>query len=75
MNASDALAVALVMFPTYKKRRQARTLVGWALILNVLENMEMTEEGEGEDGDSPRVKRTRQKPAHVDRISRKCRGL
>ena len=46
-----ALAVALAVFPTYKKRRRARTLVEWALVLDVLEDMGTTEGQESEDGD------------------------
>ena len=55
-----ALALTLVVFLTLEKRLQARTLTEWALILEVLEDMVATEkEGIG-DGDSPRVKRTRE---------------
>ena len=57
-----ALAVTLVVFLTLEKRRQARTLTEWALILEVLEDMETTEKEGIEDGDSPRVKRTREVP-------------
>ena len=55
-----ALAVALVVFLTYEKWRQARTLADWALFLEVLEDMETAEGNESEDGDGPRVKRARQ---------------
>ena len=50
-----ALAVALAMCLTYKERRRARTLAEWALILDVLEDIETTEEEDGEDGDGSRV--------------------
>ena len=55
-----ALTVTLVVFLTLEKRRQARTLTEWALILEVLEDMETTEKEWIGDGDSPRVKRTRE---------------
>ena len=55
-----ALAVALVVFLTYEKRRRARTLSEWALVLTMLEDMETAEGEESEDGDGPRVKCTRQ---------------
>ena len=55
-----ALAVALGVFLTYEKRRRARTLAEWALVLDVLEGVEAAEGEESEDGDGPRVKRTRQ---------------
>ena len=55
-----ALAVALAVFLTYKKRRRARTLDEWALNLDVLEDMATAEEEESEDDDCSRVKRTRQ---------------
>ena len=55
-----ALAVALVVFLTCEKRRRAKTLAEWALILDVLEDTETAERKESEDGDDPRVKRTRQ---------------
>ena len=42
------------------KRRRARTLAEWALVLDVLEDKETVEEKESEVGDGPRVKRTRQ---------------
>ena len=61
-----ALAVTLVVFLTLEKRRQARTLTEWALILEVLEDMETTEKEEIEDGDSPRAKRTREVPPRSD---------
>ena len=54
------------MFLTLEKRRQARTLTEWALILEVLEDMETTEKEGIEDGDSPRVKRTREVPPRSD---------
>ena len=38
-----ALALALVVILTYVKRRRARTLAEWALVLDVLEDMEMAE--------------------------------
>ena len=38
-----ALGVTLVVFLTLEKRRQARTLIEWALILEVLEDMETAE--------------------------------
>ena len=50
-----ALAVARAVCLTYKERRRARTLAEWALILDVLEDIETTEEEDGEDGDGPRV--------------------
>ena len=34
-----ALAVALAVILTYKKRRRARTLAEWALVLDVLEDI------------------------------------
>ena len=63
-----ALAVALVVFLTYEKRRRAKTLAEWALILDVLEcTWRRLKEGEeGEDGDGPRVKCTRQVPPRSD---------
>ena len=61
-----ALAVTLVVFLTLEKRRQARTLTEWALILEVLEDMETTEKEEIEDDDIPRVKRTREVPPRSD---------
>ena len=61
-----ALTVTLVVFLTLEKRRQARTLTKWALILEVLEDMETTEEEGIEGGDSPRVKRTREVPPRSD---------
>ena len=54
-----ALAVALVVVLTYKKRRRTKTLAEWALDLDVLEDMETTEGKENEDGGGPCVKRTR----------------
>ena len=53
-----AFAVALVVVLTYKKRRRARTLVEWALVLDVLEGMETAEGGESDVGGCPCVKRT-----------------
>ena len=50
-----ALPVALVSFLIYKKRRRAKTLAEWALILRETADVE-----ENEGGDGPRVKRTRQ---------------
>ena len=50
--------LALVTFFTYEKRHRARTLAEWALVLDVLEDMETAEGEESGDGDSPRVKRT-----------------
>ena len=62
-----ALAVTLVVFLTLEKRRQARTLTEWALILEVLEEEMETTEKEGiEDGDSPCVKRNREVPPRSD---------
>ena len=55
-----ALAVPLVVFLTYEKRRRARTLAEWALVLDVLEDTETAEGKESEIGDGPRVRRTRQ---------------
>ena len=55
-----AFAVALVVFLTYEKRRRARTLAEWALVLDALEYIKTAEGEESEDGDDPRVKRTRQ---------------
>ena len=55
-----ALAVALVVFLTYEKRRRARTLAEYALTLDGLENMVTAEGEESGDGDGPRVKCTRQ---------------
>ena len=55
-----ALAVALVVCLTYEKRRRARTLAEWALILDMLEDMETAKREESEDGDGPRFKNTRQ---------------
>ena len=60
------LAVTLVVFLTLEKRRQARTLTEWALILEVLEDMETTEKEGIEGGGSPRVKRTREVPPRSD---------
>ena len=54
-----ALNVALVVVLTYKKRRRVRTLVEWALVLDVVENIETLEGRENENGGGPRVKRTR----------------
>ena len=62
----SALAVTLAVFLTLEKRRQARTLTEWALILEVLEDMETTEKEGIEDGDSPRIKRTREVPPRSD---------
>ena len=56
----EALAVPLAVFLTYEKQRQARTLAEWALVLDVLEDMETAEGEENEDGDGSRVKRTQQ---------------
>ena len=70
-----ALAVAVVVVLTYKKRRRARTLAEWALVQSVLECMERTEGKEREDGGGPRVKRTRQVHLRSDRISSRHRGL
>ena len=61
-----ALAVTLIVFLTLEKRRQTRTLTEWALILEVLEDMETTEKEGIEDGDSPRVKHTREVPPRSD---------
>ena len=61
-----ALAVTLVVCLTLEKRRQARTLTEWALNLEVLEGIEMTEKEGIEDGDIPRVKRTREVPQRSD---------
>ena len=55
-----ALAVALVVFLTYEKWHRARILDEWARVLDVLEDMETAEEEASENGDGPRVKRTRQ---------------
>ena len=55
-----ALAIALVVVLTYKKRRRARTLAECALVLGVLEDVETTEGEESEDGGSPRIRRTQQ---------------
>ena len=55
-----ALAVALVVFFSYKKRHRTRTLAEWALGLDLLEDMETTGGEESEDGDGLRVKRTPQ---------------
>ena len=56
----EVLAVALAVFLTYKKWRLARTLAEWALVLDVLNDIDTTEREEGEDDDGPRAKRTRQ---------------
>ena len=61
-----ALAVALVVFLTYEKRRRARTLAVWALILDVLVDMETAEGQESEDDDGPRAERTRQVHPRLD---------
>ena len=61
-----ALAVALVVFLTYEKRRRVRTLTEWALVLDVLEDMETAGGEESEGGDGPRVKRTRQDHPRLD---------
>ena len=52
--------VALVVFSTYERRPRARTLAEWAMVSDVLEDMETAEGQEIEDIDGPRVKRTRQ---------------
>ena len=57
-----ALAVALAVFLTYKKLRQARTLVECALVLDTLEHMETTEGDDGENDDGPRVKHSASPP-------------
>ena len=54
-----ALAEALPVL-TYEKRRQAKTLAEWTLVLDAIEDMETAEREESEDDDGPRVKRTRQ---------------
>ena len=41
----EAPTVALAMFLTYKKRRQARTLAEWALVLYVLEDIQIDNGG------------------------------
>ena len=55
-----ALAVALVVVLTYKKWFRARTLAEWALVLGMLEDIEATEEEEGEDDGGPCAERARQ---------------
>ena len=55
-----ALVLAPVVFLGYEKRRRARTLAGWALVLDVLKEMVTAEGEESEDGDGPSFKRTRQ---------------
>ena len=45
-----ALAVALVVFLTYQKWCRAKTSAEWALVLDVLEDMETAEGEDSEDG-------------------------
>ena len=71
--ARGALTVALAVLLTYKKRRRARILAQWALALDVLENMEMTEGEESEDVVGP-VSNALGNSTH-DRISPRGRGM
>ena len=70
------LALALVVFltyDTYEKRRRARTLDEWALVLDVLTDTETAERGENEDSYGPRVNGTRHIPPRS--VSPTRRGL
>ena len=42
-----ALATTLIVFLTYEKRRRARTLIEWAIILDVLEDIVCSIHGDG----------------------------